>query len=63
MTNGCETWKLSKQTENSLGIAQRAMKRMMLRATPKMGRQLGLEKKNRSKTHHTGGQTTEMEVG
>ena len=29
MTYGCETWKLTKQTEKSLRIAQRAMERVI----------------------------------
>jgi len=33
MAYGCETWKLTKQTENLLRIAQRAMKRAMLGIT------------------------------
>ena len=33
MTYGCETWKLTKQAENLLRIAQRAMERAMLGIT------------------------------
>ena len=33
MKYGCETWKLNKQTENLLRIAQRAMERAMLGIT------------------------------
>ena len=33
MTYGCETWKLTKQAENLLRIAQRAMGRAMLGIT------------------------------
>ena len=33
MTYGCETWKLTKRTENLLRIAQRAMERAMLGVT------------------------------
>ena len=33
MTYGCETWKLTKGTENLLRIAQRAMERAMLEIT------------------------------
>jgi hypothetical protein len=33
MTYGCETWKLTKHTENLLRIAQRAMERAMLGIT------------------------------
>ena len=33
MTYGCETWKLTKQAENSLRVAQRAMERAMLGIT------------------------------
>jgi len=33
MTYGCETWKLIKQAENSLRIAQRAMESTMLGIT------------------------------
>ena len=33
MTYGCETWKLTKRTENLLRVAQRAMERAMLGIT------------------------------
>ena len=33
MTYGCETWKLTKRTENLLRIAQRAIERAMLGIT------------------------------
>ena len=33
ITYGCKTWKLTKQTENSLRIAQKAMERAMLGIT------------------------------
>ena len=33
MIYGCETWKLTRQTENLLRIAQRAMERAMLGIT------------------------------
>ena len=33
MTYGCETWKLTKSSENKLRIAQRAMERAMLGVT------------------------------
>ena len=37
MTYGCETWKLTKRTENLLRIAQRVMERAMLGITMRDG--------------------------
>ena len=63
MTYGCETWKLTKQIENLLRIAQTAMGRAVLGITLRdRKRSTWIREKTRVKDY-TGDQTTEMEVG